>query len=88
MSLPEFPNSDDILTREQAINAILTSIAMEETALSHVINAEGEKIQYAIKNVQNNNDDESIQKLIEVNRSASCLLERVMDLQIVLKNKM
>lgn len=46
MSLPEFENEP--ISREDAVNYILTSIAMEEMALSHILNAEGEKIQYVI----------------------------------------
>ncbi|MFI3250837.1 MAG: hypothetical protein R3Y07_07735 [Eubacteriales bacterium] len=29
-------------TREQAITDIITSVALEETALSHILNAEGD----------------------------------------------
>ena len=34
-----------ITTRSQAITDIIESVALEETALSHILNAEGEKIQ-------------------------------------------
>lgn len=46
MSLPTFPSGS--ISKEDAVNYILTSIAMEELALSHILNAEGEKIQYII----------------------------------------
>ena len=32
-------------TRDQAITDLIQSVALEETALSHILNAEGEKIQ-------------------------------------------
>lgn len=88
MSMPEFPSSEAILTREQAINAILTSIAMEEIALSHIMNAEGEKIQYAIEYIKANNTSCDLHKLLEINKSAAEMLEQITDMQIVLKNKM
>ena len=89
MSMPEFPNPSTILTHEQAIDAILTSIAMEELALSHIINAEGEKIQKIIQRVDNsNNYIEGIKVLLDANESAALLIEKVTDLQLILKNKM
>ena len=33
-----------ITTRAQAVTDIIESVALEETALSHILNAEGEKI--------------------------------------------
>lgn len=50
MSQPNVPNITPVvtLTREEAVNLILASIAMEELGLSHIINAEGEKLQYVL----------------------------------------
>ena len=48
MSMPAFVDYIPPIGREDAINQIIASIALEELALSHVINAEGEKIQYVL----------------------------------------
>ena len=36
------------MTREEALTMIIASIVMEELALSHILNAEGEKLQYIL----------------------------------------
>lgn len=36
------------LTRDEAISLLISAIAMEELGLSHIINAEGEKLQYVL----------------------------------------
>ncbi len=46
MSQPTFPSTS--ITREESVNQIISSIAMEELGLSHIINAEGEKLQYVL----------------------------------------
>lgn len=48
MSMPSFPVVDPPIDREGAVNQILSSIAMEELGLSHILNAEGEKLQYIL----------------------------------------
>jgi hypothetical protein len=47
LSLPSFPDIPEI-TIENAVGLILLSIAMEELGLSHILNAEGEKLQYVL----------------------------------------
>ena len=81
--MPNFPDRETILTREEAVNSIMTSIAMEEAALSHIINAEGEKIQFAIKRC-----NADVASVVRVNESVSCLIDRIIDLQVILKNKL
>jgi len=88
MSMPQFPPTDEILSRDEAVNAILTSIAMEEAALSHIINAEGEKIQYALQHVEAGNCCQSMCWLLSVNNSVASLIDQITDLQLILKSKM
>ena len=83
MSMPRFPDKETVLTRDEAVNAILTSIAMEETALSHIINAEGEKIQYVLAKKCN-----TVCEVVTVNDSVTSLIEKITDLQFLLKMKM
>jgi len=87
MSIPKIPSLDPSLTRDQAINAILMSIAAEETALSHLIDAESKKIQYANEHLKLNKCAD-IQKLVDVNRSVESLIERINEMQRILKEKM
>ena len=46
MSMPQMPdvNTD----RKSAVTAVIMSIAMEELAIAHILNAEGEKLQYVL----------------------------------------
>jgi hypothetical protein len=90
MSMPDFPPIDPCLSQESALNMILHSIALEEVALSHVINAEGEKIQAVIAsmNIDGQCCFADMQKLLEVNKSVHDVLEQVKEMQMLLKSKM
>lgn len=85
MSLPNIPDIKPKITvkREQAINLILASIAMEEISLSHILNAEGEKIQSVICH-----DDHTIHDLLKVNRSVERTLRNVIKTQMLLQFKL
>ena len=48
MSMPSFVAGVPEISRENAINQNIAAIALEELALSHILNAEGEKIQYVL----------------------------------------
>lgn len=82
------PNIPDIkpeitLKRREAINLLLSSIALEEIGLSHIINAEGEKIQYILKNC-----DHTLEELLKLNASVGEMLRNIASNQILLQFKL
>lgn len=89
MSMPSFPEINPELTREKALEMILASIAMEELALSHIMNAEGEKLQHILSMKETcDKKRPSIDEILCVNQSISNLLDIVSQNQFMLKNKM
>ncbi|WP_242071583.1 hypothetical protein [Bacillus thuringiensis] len=68
MSLPNLPDitPDISVTRQEAINLLLSSIAMEEIGLSHILNAEGEKLQHFLKQ-----KNRSFCEYLTINRSVN-----------------
>ncbi|WP_238650419.1 hypothetical protein [Paenibacillus piscarius] len=93
MSNPNIPNITPTisLTREQSINLLLASIAMEELGLAHIINADGEKIQYALGTLTGSPHTQtgpSIKELLEVNESVRDMLETVFKEEMMLNSKL
>ena len=84
MSVPNIPNiNPKIHLRDKDVkNLLLASIAMEELALSHILNAEGEKIQKALEN------NPTIKEMIEINNSVSKVLRGVIKKEMLLLFKM
>lgn len=70
-------------TREDSVGDIIESIAMEERSISHVLNAEGEKLQ-AIINMQ----DTTAQQLLAANKSVQHTVESVSRLESALLSKL
>lgn len=66
-----------------AAASLLQSIALEETAISHILNAEGEKLQKAISLSECSHDD-----LLDVNKSVEDMVDKITALEIVLKSKL
>lgn len=66
-----------------AATALMQSIALEETSISHILNAEGEKLQKAISlNCSSHKD------LIEINKSVETMVEKITNLEVILKSKL
>ncbi|MEG0961460.1 MAG: hypothetical protein RSD28_00540 [Lachnospiraceae bacterium] len=70
-------------TTTQAINDIIESVALEETGLSHILNAEGEKIQafVAMPGV-------TPEQLLAVNASVQDTINAVTKLDMILQSKL
>jgi hypothetical protein len=89
MSLPNFPDIPKGFTFDNAIYQILTSIAMEEIGLSHILNAEGEKLQYILGTLPNTKaSNPTIEQVLEVNQSVQDMLKSVAFNQMFLSQKM
>lgn len=82
MSAPHLPERN----RHQVINDILESIALEETAIAHVINAEGEKIQKVLDCHFPN--PENFCQVLDFQKSVESLLEKLILKQNILLEKM
>ena len=89
MSMPSFPNIDPPIQREDAVNQILSSIAMEELGLSHILNAEGEKLQYILGTLPGlSSPAATVKDVLNANESVRSLLETAVQNQLFLKAKM
>ncbi|MEG1990095.1 MAG: SdrD B-like domain-containing protein [Clostridia bacterium] len=69
-------------SRDQAINDIIESVALMQTALSHIINAEGEKIQKVLE-IKSTNEE-----MIKINNSVEKTINNITNLEIILKSKL
>ncbi|MCA1055423.1 hypothetical protein LCM10_10545 [Rossellomorea aquimaris] len=84
MSMPNIPDikPDIELKRRDVINLLLASIALEEIGLSHILNAEGEKLQKAIQLAT------CFDELLDANRSAERMLRSVIKQEMLLQFKL
>ncbi|MEG0365335.1 MAG: hypothetical protein RR585_00770 [Coprobacillus sp.] len=71
------------ITRDESVGDIIESVAMEESSISHVLNAEGEKLQTII-----NMDDVSYSDLIAANKSVKNTIDSVIQLELNLQKKL
>ncbi|MEG2377541.1 MAG: isopeptide-forming domain-containing fimbrial protein, partial [Clostridia bacterium] len=68
---------------QHAINDLIESVALEQTALSHILNAEGEKIQAALAM-----PSISVDMTLRVNASVRSMIDSVSRLEMVLSGKL
>lgn len=90
MSMPTIPDINaDIIKREDAISIVIASIAMEELSLAHILNAEGEKLQYVLGTLEGKDPGEiTICDIMEVNKSIHKTLRDVIKTEMLLQLKL
>ena len=81
MGMPVITSSTT--TRAQAITDIIQSVALQETALSHILNAEGEKIQKMVTM-----PDVTPEILLATNKSVESMVNAVSRLEMILQSKL
>ena len=70
------------ISLEQALANVIESIALEETALSHILNSQGEILQ------KTKQDAMSTDELVSVNESVNSIIKNVVKLQMLLQFKL
>lgn len=91
MSMPQVPDLDfDIsIDREDSINLVMASIAVQSLALAHILNAEGEKLQYVLGTLEGSDPGEvTICDIMAINESVDRTLRDVIKTEILLQFKM
>lgn len=81
MGMPVITPSDT--TRCQAINDIIESVALQQAALSHILNAEGEKLQSAVRL-----EEIGPAELLQFNQSVEKTIRTVAQLEVILQSKL
>lgn len=94
MSMPNIPdiNPKVNIDIKDTVSMLLSSIALEEMGLSHIINAEAEKVQYVVGTLHENQynpcKQTSTNDLIRVNKSIDRTLRGVLKNQMLLQMKL
>ncbi len=88
MSMPTFPKNDPPLSREGSLNEIIASIAAEELSLSHILNAEGEKLQYVLGTLPGLDEAASLDEVLRINQSVKGTLSGIVEQQMMLSAKL
>lgn len=92
MSMPTIPDINPVIgiDVDDSINMLISSIALEEIGLSHIINAEAEKIQYVLGTLETshrNINQHCLDDVLKVNRSIDRTLRDVLKNQMILHMK-
>lgn len=81
-------NPQVTLTRSDAITLLLASIAMEDLGLAHILNTEGEKVQYALGTLPGLVEPATLEDILAVNESLQNTLSLAVKKEILLDSKL
>lgn len=93
MSFPNIPNISPTIsvTTPQAIQLLLSSIALEELALAHILNVEAEKIQFVLGTLTTGTKLSpsvvSVSSLLDIDNSVQRTLQDVIKKEMLLQFK-
>lgn len=82
MGMPVITTSG--IRRCEAISDLIESVALEEAALAHILNAEGEKIQKYTSPTANPTPEQ----LLAVNKSVNDMVKSITSLEMILQSKL
>lgn len=88
MSMPQIPENKHRPTIDETIIDLLESIALEEIALSHIINAEAEKIQAFVGKNLDFPTDPTNGDILRFNATVLRLMETLMFKELFLLRKL
>lgn len=91
MSNPNIPNISPTITlsSDDVQNLLYSSIAMEELGLAHIINAEGEKLQYALGTLPGiSGPTVTLSDILAVNASAQAMMDVISRQEMILGSKL
>ncbi len=73
---------------QQSLNEIIASIAAEELSLSHILNAEGEKLQYVLGTLPGLGEAATLTEVMQINQSVQDTMSNIMEQQMLLSGKL
>ncbi len=82
ISMPEIPKRE----QKEALTDLLESIALEETALAHLINAEAEKLQSIVCLIKKG--EISLERVLELQKGVSKVMRTTIKKEILLQFKL
>ncbi|MFT7819974.1 BclA C-terminal domain-containing protein [Bacillus siamensis] len=91
MSQPNVPNITPVVihSRDDTIDLLLSSIAMEELGMAHILDAEGGKIQYALGTIPGlTGPPSSLTDILNLNESVRDTLDNLMKQELLLGSKL